>query len=233
MTLQLLLIEDDLSLQTTLQRTLSRKGWHVHVCGDGVQALKTWQQLMPDVVALDLTLPGQDGLELLAQARARGFTTPVLILTARGSVGDRVLGLRTGADDYLPKPYDLDELEARLQALARRRPTASLTTDALERLPPISVMGRLRLHHDSGAVYAGDHVLDLPARELALLQTLLTKVGRAVSREQLFEVVFADDRDVQPDALDVVVYRLRKKLVNTGVELVTLRGLGFLLKASE
>ena len=230
--MQLLLIEDDLSLQTTLQRTLSRKGWGVHICGDGIEALKVWQQLMPDVVALDLTLPGQDGLELLSQARARGWSTPVLILTARGSVGDRVLGLRTGADDYLPKPYDLDELEARLQALARRSQVL-MTADTLQALPPISSLGKLRLHHDSGAVYLGEHVLDLPARELALLQTLLTKAGRAIAKEQLFDVVFANDRDVQPDAMDVVVYRLRKRLIDTGVELVTLRGLGLLLKASE
>ncbi|MEO7391661.1 MAG: response regulator transcription factor [Ramlibacter sp.] len=220
--MKLLLVEDVPSMQVTLQRSLSRRGMEVAACGDGLQALERWRNSTPDVVLLDLTLPGMDGLEVLASARRTGLTTPVLILTARGTVGDRVVGLNTGADDYLPKPFDLDELEARLRALHRRRPSA----DALP-----SGVGRLRLDRASGAVYNADQVMELTPRELALLQALMLKPGHAVSKERLFELVFPGEADVQYEAVEVVVYRLRKKLANTGTTLMTLRGLGYLLKA--
>jgi len=118
--MKLLLVEDNLAMQTTLQRTFQRRGMQVVTCDDGNRALDRWRASVPDVVVLDLNLPGQDGLHVLAAARAEGLAAPVLILTARGAVGDRILGLNTGADDYLPKPFDLDELEARIRALARR-----------------------------------------------------------------------------------------------------------------
>ena len=122
--MKLLLIEDNLAMQTTLQRSFERRGMQVAVCGDGARAIDRWHASVPDVVVLDLSLPGLDGLSVLAAARACGLTAPVLILTARGTVGDRILGLNTGADDYLAKPFDLDELEARIRALARRAPGA-------------------------------------------------------------------------------------------------------------
>ncbi len=118
--MKLLLVEDNTAMQTTLRRSFERRGMQVVVCGDGARALDRWQASMPDVVLLDLSLPGLDGLSVLAAARAAGLATPVLILTARGTVGDRILGLNTGADDYLAKPFDLDELEARVRALVRR-----------------------------------------------------------------------------------------------------------------
>ena len=118
--MQLLLIEDDPAFQTSLQRTFERKGIGVALCADGRLAIKRWRDVAPDVVLLDLSLPGLDGLEVLAQARHAGLGTPVLILTARGTVWDRIIGLNTGADDYLAKPFDLDELEARVRALYRR-----------------------------------------------------------------------------------------------------------------
>ena len=104
--MKLLLVEDNLAMQTTLQRTFERRGMQVTLCGDGARALDRWQASLPDVVLLDLSLPGLDGLDVLARARAAGLTTPVLVLTARGTVGDRILGLNAGADDYLPKPFD-------------------------------------------------------------------------------------------------------------------------------
>jgi len=221
--MKLLLVEDDPSMQATLQRTLSRRGMEVSACGDGPQALLLWRSGLPDVVLLDLTLPGLDGLQVLEQARRGGLTTPVLILTARGTVGDRVIGLNSGADDYLPKPFDLDELEARLRALHRRRPAGTETSS--------HTVGGLRYDRDSGAIYHGENVLELTPRELALLQTLMSKPGHAVSKERLFELVFPGESEVQYEAVEVVVYRLRKKLAGTGVNLMTLRGLGYLLKA--
>jgi len=225
--MHLLLIEDDLALRTTLQRSLARAGMRVDVCGDGDTALATWKQLQPDVLLLDLSLPGTDGLDVLAQGRRSGLTTPVLILTARGTVGDRVLGLNAGADDYLPKPFDLDELEARIRALHRRRPGVSRGED--EDSPNV---GSLRHDRRNGAIYHQHHVLDLTPRELALMVALMARPGHAVAKERLFEVVFPGEAEVHYEAIEVVVYRLRKKLADTGVTLMTLRGLGYLLKAS-
>ncbi len=171
-------------------------------------------------------LPGMDGLQVLKEGRQRELQTPVLLLTARGTVGDRIVGRNSGADDYLPKPFDLDELEARLRALVRRNP------DFDERSTPAEQMlGTLRHDKSSGAIYHLDKVLELTPRELALMQALMAKPGHAVSKEQLFELVFPGEQDVQYEAIEVVVYRLRKKLAGTRTTLMTLRGLGYLLKA--
>jgi two-component system, OmpR family, response regulator TctD len=109
--MKVLLVEDDVSMRCTLERTLVRRGFQLTACDDGWQAVSLWKSTRPDVVMLDLSLPGLDGLEVLQRARGGGLATPVLILTARGTVGDRILGLNSGADDYLPKPFDVDELE--------------------------------------------------------------------------------------------------------------------------
>jgi two-component system, OmpR family, response regulator TctD len=222
---KLLIVEDELAMQTTLQRALSSRAITVAVCGDGSLAFALWQQLQPDVVLLDLTLPNVDGLEVLSKARQQGLQTPVLILTARSTVGDRVIGLNTGADDYLAKPFDLDELEARLRALHRRN-AATLADSKNETIQA----GLLQHNKNSGAVYCKDNIIDLTPRELALLVPLMSKVGHAVSKEQLFKLVFPHATEVQYEAIEVVVYRLRKKLIGTGVNLITLRGLGYLLK---
>ena len=219
--MKLLLVEDDAAMRATLERSFARRGVTVVTCADGDRALDRWRASVPDVVMLDLSLPGRDGLQVLAQARSEGLATPVLILTARGTVGDRILGLNTGADDYLPKPFDLDELEARVRALARRgqpAPAAALH------------YGPLRVDPDAGAVYCQDAVMDLAPRESAMLRALMLKPGHAVAKDRLFEVVFDGDSQAQPEAIEVVAYRLRKRLAGTGVQLITLRGLGYLLK---
>lgn len=216
-------------MQAALQRALSRRGMEVVGCTDGRLALGQWTTARPDVVVLDLSLPGLDGLQVLEQARRQGLTTPVLILTARGTVGDRIMGLNLGADDYLPKPFDLDELEARLRALSRRR-AASSSSSGTEAGASVYLAGSLRYEKESGAIYHQGLVLELPPRELALLRALIVKPGHAVSKERLFELVFPGETNVPYEAVEVVVYRLRKKLVRTGVTLVTLRGLGYLLK---
>jgi two-component system response regulator TctD len=159
---------------------------------------------------------------VLTLARAEGLRTPVLILTARGTVGDRILGLNTGADDYLPKPFDLDELEARIRALARRGEPAAAAASP-------SFVG-LSVDAGSGAVCLDGAPMELAPREAAMLRALLARPGQAVAKERLVETVFPGE-DVQPDAIEVVAYRLRKRLAATGVQLVTLRGLGYLLKA--
>jgi two-component system response regulator TctD len=223
--MKLLLVEDDPAMQTALKRTLQNRGMLVELCSDGRTALARWKSEPPDVVMLDLTLPGMDGLLVLEEARRSGLATPVLILTARGTVGDRIMGLNTGADDYLPKPFDLDELEARLRALHRRRTSAAAAQEP--------AIGGLHWDRESGAVHWRDEILELAPREAALLQALLARPGHAVPKERLFELVFPGEAEVQYEAIEVVVYRLRKKLAPTGVKLVTLRGLGYLLKAGE
>jgi two-component system response regulator TctD len=227
---KLLLVEDNPDLQATLRRSFERQGMQVVSCADGARALDRWAASAPDVVVLDLTLPGVDGLEVLTRARAAGHTTPVLILTARGTVGDRVLGLDTGADDYLAKPFDLDELEARVRALARR---SASDGSAASIVRGVEYLG-LRIDPESGAIHHGAaDVLDLSAREAAMLRALVARRGQAVAKERLFEQVFAGDADVNLEAVEVVAYRLRKKLAHLPVKLVTLRGLGYLLKAAS
>jgi two-component system response regulator TctD len=226
--MKLLLVEDDPTMRQTLQRALARRGFELATCADGAAAVAAWQDARPDIVVLDLSLPGLDGLEVLSRARAAGLAAPVLILTARGTVGDRVLGLNAGADDYLPKPFDLDELEARLRALVRRRTPQLEDKSAASPLQYCAV----RYEKESGAFYFRDEVLELTPRESALLQALMARPGHAVTKEKLFDVVFGGEPDVQYEAVEVVVYRLRKKLAHTGVSLVTLRGLGYLLKAA-
>jgi two-component system, OmpR family, response regulator TctD len=231
--MKVLLVEDNEAMRTTLSRALERRGFSVASCADGAAALGAWHAAHADVVLLDLSLPGRDGLQVLSDARAQGLTTPVLILTARGTVGDRVLGLNSGADDYLPKPFDLDELEARVRALVRAAGRKSdgegLDQAASERRK----LGDLSFDKKSGVFYTAGIPLELSAREAALLTALFERAGQAVSKEQLFERVFPGAQDVQYEAIEVVAYRLRKKMHTTGVKLVTLRGLGYLLKADS
>ena len=238
--MKLLLIEDNLSLQTTLVRTLVRQGYEVSTCADGLQALACWRNTQPDLVLLDLSLPGRDGLTVLGEARAQGLAAPVIILTARGTVGDRILGLNTGADDYLAKPFDLDELEARIKALLRRSPAGQAAGGTAGRLggglavqggasQAVSPGGGFDVDRDSGAVYFQGEPMDLPPRELALLRALLARPGQAMAKERLFELVFPGELDVQTEAIEVVAYRLRKRLAATGAQLVTLRGVGYLI----
>lgn len=224
--MHILLVEDDAAMRASLERALTRRGMHVSLCADGDQASALWHHLQPDVVVLDLSLPGQDGLQVLEGMRAQRATTPVLILTARGTVGDRVLGLNAGADDYLAKPFDLDELEARLRALLRRSPHPSTAAASDQD----TVFGTLRADRSSGAIYHLGVPLDFTPRERALMLALLARPGQALAKERLYALVFPGALEVKYEAIEVVVYRLRKKLAGTCMDVVTLRGLGYLLK---
>ena len=218
---RLLVVEDDPALAQALALALSRRGFQVLQASNGRTALERATHEEFAAIVLDLTLPEIDGLEVLRSLRAHGTRTPVIVLTARGTVGDRVQGLQLGADDYLPKPFDLDELEARIRALLRRGGGPA-------------VMGRhlgvLRIDEAAAVCYAKDAALELSAREFAMLATLIEKPAHAVTRERLWDKVFGDGREAQPDAIEVVAYRLRKKLVGLGVELVALRGVGYLIR---
>lgn len=223
---RILLVEDTPDISLWLGTALRQGGMDVEFARDGLEADRA---LSPghglDAVLLDLQLPGQDGLSVLQALRARGDAVPVLILTARASVPDRVLGLNMGADDYLPKPFDLSELEARLQALLRRPGRAK--TVALR-------LGPLEMDRDTGAVQLLGQVLALTPREVSALRVLLESPQRPVSKEQLHEQVFADEA-TGLEAVEVLIYRLRKKLEASpsgggpAVLITTFRGLGYML----
>ena len=214
--MKLLLVEDDFDLSGALSRSLVTRGFEVLCCADGVEALAAARRRSFDVIALDLTLPGLDGLELLRRLRDGGSHTPVLVLTARGAVGERVTGLNAGADDYLAKPFDLEELVARLQALTRR----------------VGRDGQLRcgsVHYEGGAFYCNQRPLELSPRDISRRSMPASRGDRVVSKDELRNEVFADGDEVQPDAVEVVAHRLRKKLVGSSIEIITLRGVGYLL----
>jgi len=219
--MKLLLVEDDVAMAQALGLGLERRGFEVVVARNGVEALQRLRSDPPDLTLLDLTIPGLDGLQVLHRARAEGVRTPIIVLTARGAVGDRILGLNAGADDYVGKPFDLDELEARVRALLRR--SRGDEADDLH-------CGALRLDRASGAFYLGDAIFDVTPREHALLKALISRPGHAAPKDKLFRVVFPMETDIHFEAIEVVAYRLRKKLSGSGVSLITLRGLGYLLR---
>lgn len=225
---QVLLVEDTPDISLWLGTALRQGGMAVSFATDGVQADRCLQPGHGfDAVLLDLQLPGRDGLSVLQALRERGDAVPVLILTARASVPDRVLGLNMGADDYLPKPFDLSELEARLQALLRR--PGRVKTAVLR-------CGPLAFDLDAGAVQLHGQPFPLTKREAAALRVLLASPQRTVSKEQLHAEVFADEA-TGLDAVEVLIYRLRKKLEGASetthgqpeVAITTFRGMGYML----
>ena len=218
--MKILLVEDDVDMSKALCRALEKRGFQVTPCADGTQALRQIRDEAHDLVILDLNIPGLDGLHILQRTRSQGIETPIIVLTARGAVGDRVAGLHAGADDYLAKPFDLEELEARIHALLRRKGGGEEAQKC----------GQLRFERSSGAFYHGALPLEFTPREQALLKALIARPGHAVNRERLLQLVFPDDANVQVEAIEVVIHRLRKKLVATHTEIMTLRGVGYLLR---
>ncbi len=227
--MRILLIEDDAVLQTVMLRSLSDAGHRVDAASHLEEAAHFWQVQSYDAVLLDLNLPlnGQahaaqgSGLQLLRSARARGDRTPVLVLTARNRTDERIAGLDAGADDYLGKPFDLEEVEARLRALGRRAQGA----DDVERV------GRLALHRKNRRILLDEDDLALPAREFEVLWELMTPPGRAVSKRILSDKLSGFDEALGDNALEAFISRLRKKLADSGATIRTLRGIGYVLEA--
>jgi DNA-binding response OmpR family regulator len=223
--MKILVVEDDPEMSRALLRALEKRGYAVSASFDGLNAFQLIRQKMHDLIILDLNIPGEDGLHLLQRMRSGNIDTPVLVLSARASVGDRIAGLNAGGDDYLSKPFDLDELDARIRALLRRR--------ARGREDKLPSCGTLRQEHDSGAFYSGDEPLELTPREQAMLAALIARPGHAVTKERLFRIVFSDEDPAHLEAIEVVAHRLRKKLAGTRTSLMTLRGLGYLLREDK
>jgi two-component system response regulator TctD len=225
--MRILLVEDHLELSHWLAKALRDARLTVETVGNGFDADTLLHTQDYALVILDLTLPKMDGLDVLKRLRARGGArgkTPVMILTARGDLGDRVQGLNLGADDYLAKPFELAELEARVKALLRR----SQGNEAL-----VYQCGALAFDTVTRRFTYGDAVLALTPREHAVLEGLITHPGRAVSKEKLFGEVFALDDDVNLDAIELLIHRVRKKLDSSladAAAITTLRGIGYLLQ---
>lgn len=222
--MRILLVEDDPALSGSLKQGLQQMGFAVELSHDGAEADAILSLRTFDLVVLDLGLPGMSGMEVLKRFRKRGTTTPVLILTARDALQDRVAGLKAGGDDYVLKPFDFEELEARLQALLRR--TRSDRAGYLE-------AGELRLDKRSRQAYFQNQALNLSSREVAVLELLMNRYGRVVGKEQLAEHLTGLEEEIGQNAVEVYVHRLRKKLEPLGVSVRTLRGLGYLLEKSD
>ena len=222
--MHILMIDDHRELVQTLSQSLAALGIACDASHDGSDADLRLRHHGYDAIVLDLSLPGMDGLEVLRRLRQRGDTVPVLILTASGDLEDRVHGLNAGADDYLAKPFELAELEARLRALHRRNAGA---------LNPVIRVGRLALLTASRQLLIGGHRVDLPPREHDLLEALLLQAGRPVAKARLAERLTSSDAVLSHDALETYIHRLRRRLQGSGTSIRTLRGLGYLLEASD
>ncbi|PXV59068.1 DNA-binding response regulator, OmpR family, contains REC and winged-helix (wHTH) domain [Dyella jiangningensis] len=201
--MHIILVEDDLELGAAIQRALERLSYTVTWLTDGTGAIATMQASSADLVLLDLGLPGQDGLDILTEARNSGLATPVLILTARDAVQARIHGLDAGADDYLTKPFHLDELAARIRSLTRRM--QGLAANRIE-------VGALCLDLGTLEVSFRGNKVDLTRRELSLLQALMERSGRVVRRDTLESSLYGGEKVVTDGALDVLVHSLRRKL---------------------
>ena len=222
--LRVLLVEDNLRLAESLNQGLSGAGMVVDTVSDGLHADQLLAHEDYDVVVLDLALPGMDGLEVLRRARMRDNLVPVLVLTASGETSDRVHGLNAGADDYLPKPFDLAELVARLRAIGRRR---------VGHAHAVFVSGPLRYDTVSRLFTLAGQVLPLPPREHAVLEFLVAQPGAPVSKHVICDRMCTLHESISPEAIDIYIHRLRKRLEPSGMRIKTLRGLGYLLDAVD
>jgi two-component system OmpR family response regulator len=218
--MRILLAEDDQIIADGLSRSLRQTGYAIDCAYNGLDADTALLTNTYDLVILDLGLPKLSGLDVLRRLRSRNSKVPVLILTALDGINDRVKGLDLGADDYMAKPFELPELEARVRALTRR---SSGTT-------PVIQCGLLVFDQADRTAQIDGAILDLSARELGLLEVLLSRVGRLVSKDQLVDHLCGWGEEVSHNAIEVYVHRLRKKIESGGVRITTVRGLGYCLE---
>jgi two-component system OmpR family response regulator len=221
--MKILVVEDEPKMLRAIRKGLEHEGYAVDAAGDAEDAVSFGTEYDYDAIVLDVMLPGADGFEVCRELRARERWAPILMLTARDAVDDRIRGLDAGADDYLPKPFDFGELTARLRALIRRGP--------VER-PAVLVVGDLSLDPAGHTVRAGERLVDLSTREFALLEFLMRHPGDAVTRTQLLEHVWDVNYGGVSNVVDVYVGYVRKKLAVAGSDATirTLRGVGYVLE---
>ena len=221
--MRILIAEDDRIIADGLSRSLRQGGYAVDCAYTGSDADTALMANSYDLLILDLGLPRLPGLEVLKRLRARNATLPVLILTAIDGTGDRVKGLDLGADDYMTKPFELPELEARVRALTRRSSGTA----------PVIVCGALSYDQVGRVAHLAGQPLELSAREIGLLEILLSRAGRLVSKDQLVDHLCGWGEEVSHNAIEVYIHRLRKKLEPGGVRIATVRGLGYCLEKPQ
>jgi two-component system OmpR family response regulator len=219
--MRLLVVEDNATLADGLATVLRGNGYAVDVVGDGASAVAVLATERFDLVILDLNLPEMDGLDVLRTVRARQVGAGILILTARATPQDRVKGLDLGADDYMTKPFDVSELEARVRMLLRRQVGLKSSTVAF---------GEVSLDLNSRTFSVAGTPLDIPARELGLLETLFMRAGKVVAKQAIIESLAAFDEDLSANAVEQYVSRLRKRLAPHGLTVRTARGIGYYLE---
>ena len=222
--MKILLVEDDAALGHAMSTSLNKAGYSVNWAHDGFEADVALHDYVYDAVILDLGLPRIDGFEVLKRMRARKVTAPVIILTARDDLDDRVRGLDLGADDYLTKPFKLPELEARLRAQIRRN--NSILGSTIE-------YGPLVLNITDKMLIVNGETMPLSPREFSVLEMLLTRVGRVVSKDAIIDALSKWDEGVGNNAIEVYIHRIRKKLEPLGINVLTIRGLGYLLQKAQ
>ena len=224
--MRILVVEDNEQLVVLLSKALAKAGLEVDVAYDVADAEASLRTIQYAAVVLDLGLPDADGLALLDQMRRRRDQTPVLILSARSGLDDRVSGLNKGASDYLMKPFATEELIARLQALLRRSPGSA---------GPVLALGNVTLKTDGRQASVDGKMLTLPAREVDVLEVLIKRNGKVVSHDSLQGQVFGSSQDVASNAIEVYVHRLRKMLAEAGadVQIHTIRGAGYLMDVAK
>ncbi|QPH53325.1 response regulator transcription factor [Pontivivens ytuae] len=216
--MRIVIVEDNVSVAKGIAYRLRDEGHAVDLIHDGAEADAFLRDDGGDLVILDIKLPGMSGLDVLRAMRKRGDMRPVLMLTAQSELEEKVAGLDAGADDYLPKPFELAELSARVRALARRGPT----TD-----PGLLRLGPLRFDPVARAVMGPSGDLSIPRREVALFETLLGARGRFVSKQALLDSLYGTGADVEDSVVEVYVSRLRKRLRSSGIEITVRRGIGY------
>ncbi|MEL4071868.1 response regulator transcription factor [Ochrobactrum sp. GPK 3] len=219
--MRILLVEDNLTLASWLAKSLQQSNYNVDTVHDAADAEQALAFTEYNLVILDLGLPDKTGLDVLEQIRNRGNEVPVIILTANASLDGRIRGLDAGADDYLAKPFELSELEARIRAHLRR---------ASQRTAPVVTCGLLRFDTNTRLFSVGEDALPLAPKEHAVLEQLLRRIGTTVSKATLVQGIYDFDSETDENAIEIYIHRLRKKLEGSKAEIVTLRGLGYLLR---
>jgi two-component system, OmpR family, response regulator len=222
--MRILLVEDDETLGTAMAQSLTNAGYATDLASTVADALHALAMENFDAIVLDLGLPDRDGYEVVRQLRQQGSSLPVLILTARDAVEDRVQGLDLGADDYVVKPIAMAELQARLRALIRRSSGAG---------SPRFTIGKLELDTTGKRAYLHEQALDLSAREWSVLEYLATHSRRIISKEQLIQAITAWDRELSGNAIEAYIHRVRAKIEDSGVIIRTVRGLGYMLEETD